>query len=201
MQYAKLHLPIDSQLQLLIDRGLRVNDCMQAKAVLAAIGYYRLAAYLYPLRQIKPGEERTTEWNFRFDEFQSNSHFEDAVALYDFDSRLRRLIFEGLEKFEVALRSQIANKAGMVDVFVHLRRNMLDPHECSKIPKGSRRDSYQIWLAKYHEQVERASGEDFLRHHKARYGKELPVWVIMEIIDFGSVTHLFNFLPVATKKG
>ena len=38
-----------------------------------------------------------------------------------------------------------------------------------------------------------------MKHHKARYGEALPVWIVMEIIDFGSVTHLFKFLPVATK--
>ena len=37
----------------------------------------------------------------------------------------------------------------------------------------------------------------FVKHHKARYREAVPVWVVMEIIDFG--THLFNVLPVASK--
>lgn len=199
MEYSKPHLTLDQQLQLLADRGLEIEDWELRKADLANIGYYRLAAYLYPFRRLKPSELRTTEWNFRFDEFEAGARFGDAIALYDFDCRLRRLLFDGLEKLEVSLRSQIANVAGEVDTQIHLRRDLLDPRECGKRPRGSNRDSYQLWFSKYREQLERASSEDFVKHHKARYGEALPVWVVMEIIDFGSVTYLFNFLPVATK--
>lgn len=199
MKYSKPHLTLDQQLQLLADRGLDIDDWELRKADLAAIGYYRLAAYLYPFRRLKPSKLRTTDWNFRFDEFEDGARFGDAIALYDFDCRLRRLLFDGLEKLEVSLRSQIANVAGEVDTHIHLRRELLDPRECGKRPRGSDRDSYQLWFSKYRGQLERASGEDFVKHHKARYGETLPVWVVMEIIDFGSVTYLFNFLPVATK--
>ena len=199
MEYSKPHLTLDQQLQLLADRGLEIDDWELRKTDLANIGYYRLAAYLYPFRRLKPSEQRTTEWNFRFDQFEGGARFEDAIALYDFDCRLRRLFFDGLEKLEVSLRSQIANVAGEVDTHIHLRRNQLDPRECGKRPRGSNRDSYQLWFSKYREQLERASGEDFVKHHKARYGEALPIWVVMKIIDFGSVTYLFRFLPVNTK--
>lgn len=199
MEYSKPHLTLDQQLQLLADRGLEIDDWELRKADLATIGYYRLAAYLYPFRSLKPPELRTTDWNFRFDEFEDGARFTDAIALYDFDCNLRRLLFNGLEMLEVSLRSQIANFAGEVHTHIHLRRDLLDPRECDKRPRGSNRDSYQLWSTKYREQLERASGEDFVKHHRARYGEALPVWVVMEIIDFGSVTYLFNFLPVATK--
>ena len=199
MPYEKPHLSFESQLQLLMDRGLLVDDHERAKFHLSIIGYYRLSAYLYPFRLLKPVEQRSTAWSFRFDEFQAGSKFEDAIALYEFDSELRRLLFQGLETFEIALRSQIAHHAGQVDVFIHLHRQMLDPKECSKRPKRSKRDSYQIWFSKYKEQMARASGEDFMKHHRARYGGEIPIWIAMEVIDFGSVTHLFSFLPVETK--
>ena len=180
-------------------RGLTIDAWEQARAQLDSIGYYRLAAYLYPFRRLKPRDSKTTDWNFRFDEFQDESHFEDAVALYDFDSRLRRVLFEGLESLEISLRSQIANAAGEQDIYIHLRRELLDRRACNKRPRESNQDAYRIWLSKYQKQIMRASGEDFIKHHKARYGDELPVWVAMEVIDFGSVTHLFNFLPVSIK--
>ena len=199
MEYLKPHLTLDQQLQLLAKRGLTINAWEQARTRLDGIGYYRLAAYLYPFRRLKPRDLKTTDWNFRFDEFEDESYFEDAVALYDFDSRLRRVLFEGLERLEISLRSQIANAAGEEDIYIHLRRELLDRRACNKRPKGSSQDAYRIWLSKYQKQIIRASGEDFIKHHKARYGDKLPVWVAMEVIDFGSVTHLFNFLPVSIK--
>lgn len=63
MKYSKPHVTLDQQLQLLADRGLDIDDWELKKADLTAIGYYRLTAYLYPFRRLKPSELRTTDYN------------------------------------------------------------------------------------------------------------------------------------------
>lgn len=207
MRYQKPHLSLDQQLELLRQRGLLISNPDESRRALAEIGYYRLAAYLYPFRKPKPEDLRTTHWNYRFDEFEPSSTFESAIAIYDFDRRLRHVLFEGLELLEVGLRSRISNCAGTVDVFIHLKPELLDADECARRSKGSSKTRYDQWRSKYREQVRRASGEDFIKHHRSRYGEhhrsryddELPVWLALEVSDFGSITHLYNLLPKDVK--
>lgn len=195
MRYQKPHLSLDQQLELLHERGLLISNSDESRCALAEIGYYRLAAYLYPFRKPKPKDLRTTKWNYRFDEFEPSSTFENAIAIYEFDRRLRHVLFEGLELLEIGLRSRISNCAGKVDVFIHLKPELLDADECAKRSKGSGKTRYDQWRSKYREQVSRASGEDFVKHHRARYyGDKLPVWLALEVSDFGSITHLYNLL-------
>ena len=93
-KYEKSHLTFEQQLAQLQKRKLIVENPANAICALEKIGYYRLAAYLYPFRKDKPKSRRTTKFNYRYDEFKPNHSFEQAVALYDFDRRLRLLLLE-----------------------------------------------------------------------------------------------------------
>ena len=50
MKYTKPALTYNQQLDLLISRGLQVNDRNKALLILSQISYYRLSAYCIPLR-------------------------------------------------------------------------------------------------------------------------------------------------------
>lgn len=198
-KYNKPHLTFEQQLALLEDRKLVIEDPANAIRALGKIGYYRLSAYWYPFRKNKPKYLRTTKFNYRYDEFEPNHSFEQALALYDFDSRLRLLLLEALGQIEIQLRTKIAYFAGEIDGFIHLRRSLLDKKECERVPRRSKQDSYSYWQENYKKQLKRARSEDFIRHHMERYGEELPIWVATEILDFGSVSKLFEFLPKNVK--
>ncbi len=43
---------------------------------------------------------------------------------------------------------------------------------------------YDIWREKYHASLYR-SKEEFIAHFEDKYGKNLPIWVSVEIWDFG----------------
>lgn len=193
--YSKPHLSIEQQLALLKARGLEITDEERCQQVLTQVGYYRIAAYLYPFRKLKPRRQRTTQWNYRYDDFEPGHSFTEAVNLYKFDEELRTLVFEGLTQIEVALRTSIAYHAGKRDKFIHLHRAELDENACSKIPKYNNVDSYTLWKKKYKEQLEQANGEDYIRHHLERYGSQVPIWIATEFLAFGSIVHLFNYLP------
>lgn len=197
--YDKPHLTFENQVEQLQRRCLTIANPVEAINTLEKIGYYRLSAYWYPFRKMKPEERRTTPFNYRFDEFEPNHSFEQAVALYQFDERLRHLVLEALGVIEIQLRTKIAYYAGNIDRFIHLDRALLDQKQCSYIPKNQHKDSYAIWLSKYNKQLSRARSEDFIRHHQARYGQRVPIWIASEILDFGSVSKLFDFLPKTLK--
>lgn len=197
--YAKPHLKIGDQIELLQQRGMGFADTKHAEKQLARYGYYRLAAYWYPFRVMKPEKLRTTPFNQRYDYFCEGTSFETALDLYEFDVKLRRLVLRGIELIELCLRTQVAYHGGKQDKFIHLHRENLDETECSVQPKNSKQDSYDFWLSRYKRQVRRAESEDFIQHHNQTYGGDLPVWIAIEILDFGAVTKLFDYLPVEVK--
>ena len=80
-------------------RGLDCSDVSDAEALLKSIGYYRLSGYLYPFLKI-PKEEHL---------FKVKSSLGKAIQLYDFDRDLRLLIFNQIERIEIAVRSAIVN--------------------------------------------------------------------------------------------
>jgi len=74
-------------------RGLAIADEARAIAYLSNIGYFRLSAYLYPLLDT-PKENHI---------FKSGSTFDMALDMYRFDRKLRILLFNEIEKIEVAI--------------------------------------------------------------------------------------------------
>ena len=94
---------------LLKSRGLIISNEQKAKNYPTTIGYFRFTAYLYPLLK----NPKTDHW------YKDNATFEMALDMYRFDRKLRILLFNEIEKIEVAIRSAmndlISNALG--DVF------------------------------------------------------------------------------------
>ena len=80
-------------------RALIFDDESEASAYLFNISYNRLRAYTYPFQE--NGED--SEHNFT----RKDIHLRDIIDLYCFDRRLRSLIFNAIEKIEVAVRTKI----------------------------------------------------------------------------------------------
>ena len=93
--YASAH----DLVSLLQSRGLTIADTAKAERYLEFIGYYRLSAYMYPLLQMPKEQHR----------YKPNTTFDQVMMLYRFDKKLRLLIFNEIEKIEVAVRSAIVN--------------------------------------------------------------------------------------------
>lgn len=199
--YTKPHLTYTEQLELMARRGLRAHDNRKCIESLRRIGYYRLSGYAYPFREIKPEENRTSPLNFRYDNFLPSYYVEDAVALADFDRKLRGVILEGIDIIEIGLRTQVAYIAGSKDKYFHLNRNALDSKACGYIKKGdtSDLDAYDRWLDRYEDLIGQAKSEDFVRHHLAQYGRDVPIWIATEFLDFGALSRLYSMLDDATK--
>ena len=89
----------EESIEILKSRGLIVSDENKARHYLSHIGYYRLSAYMYPLLCM-PKEQHI---------FKEGASFDKIMMLYRFDKKLRMLLFNEIEKIEVAIRSLIVN--------------------------------------------------------------------------------------------
>ncbi len=195
-RYQKPHLTFDEQLDLLAARGLAIPDRDSARAALSAIGYYRLSAYLYPLRSWLPEDERGTASpaSHRSNEFVQGAEFRHAVDLWNFDRKLRLTLLDAMERIEISLRTSVAYVLGRRDPFGHLRLSSLDEQQCDYRRPGSDRTKLEDWCDRYYKQQDEAKPEDFVKHHLHKYGEPFPVWIAVEFLNFGSVVRLHSML-------
>ena len=87
----------ENLVNLLDSRGLQICDRNKAIQYLDNIGYYRLSAYMYPLLKMP----KTAHL------YKEGSSFKKVMMLYRFDKKLRLLMFNEIEKIEIAIRRAV----------------------------------------------------------------------------------------------
>lgn len=188
---AKSWKSIDEQIKILHDRGIIIDDESRAALFLSRVGYYRLSGYWYPFRQFGSDRKRT-------DNFIDGTSFENVVGLYLFDRKLRLLALDAIERIELAVQVQVAHILGERDPMAHLNSSELHGNFTKKTRHWDGLTDHQRWLASYEKLKGRASKKEFVRHNISKYG-ELPVWVAIEVFDFGCLSKLYAGLQVADK--
>lgn len=188
--YNRPHLSFAEQLAKLKERGLTVADDAAAIEWLRNLGYYRLSAYWYPFRQRQVVQASPNQLANRvLDTFVPGSTFEAAVALYRFDKRLRLLLMDAIEQIEVAARVDIAHYLGVKHTFAQEEAGLLDG-KFTAAGHGGTPSKHADWLSKLAACTDR-SKEEFVNHYKTKYGTPLPIWVSIEVWDFGLISWFF----------
>lgn len=100
-----------------------------------------------------------------------------------------------MERIEVSLRVEIAYLLGKRDAFAHIDINQFHPSFVRKSVKSGRQTVWDAWLEKYQGLVSR-SKEDFVRHYLANHGPNIPVWVAVEVFDFGALSQLISMMKI-----
>lgn len=198
--YNKPHRTYEQQLALLKSRGLEITNDDIALEYLRRLGYYRLSGYWYPCRQLISASSHRSKpvRPQRKDEFMPGLRFQDAVELYVFDKKLRLLILDAIERVEVACRGDIAYLLGKKDRFAYNNPSLLYGNFTKKIDDKTGKTKHQEWLIK-HDQLIQRSKEDFVEHYKIKYGLPLPMWVAIELWDFGLLSTFYKGMVVQDK--
>lgn len=97
----KKALTISKQILLLEERGIVFDNKSKAEEILLDIGYYRLGFYAFPFERTFPNLSN------RSHKYVKGTTFRSIYDLYLFDTRLRRLLLNALDRIEVNLRSRI----------------------------------------------------------------------------------------------
>lgn len=205
MAYDKPWKSYDDQLNQLIQRGLIVTHRNKALEYLRRIGYYRLSGYWFPFRE-RSGDccplvaptgrrkfKRGDKDNLVLDTFKYGASFENAVDLYVFDKKLRMLAMDALERIEIALRVDISYSLGKKDPFAYLKPELLFDGFAKKLNEKTGLTRHHEWLTRQAGLISRTR-EEFITHNKTKYGFPLPIWVVSEIWDFGTMSILFDGL-------
>lgn len=182
MQYKKKCMMPDQLVPLLRSRNLEFKGYSEEEAenYIGHIGYFRFSAYLDILRK----EPKKVGGFPKDDRFMDGETFDHALALYRFDRKLRMILFNELEKIEIAIRSAIVNIVSyeLNDVFW-----LTNPDYFESPPLFKHATSLKIIKQKV-----KNSNENFILHFKQRYVDEFPpAWMIAEILTFGSLYEIF----------
>jgi len=171
MKYTKSHLPIEQQIISLKQQGLVIKDNNTAAITLSNISYYRLKAYIFPFQD--NDDQQFTKGDINFD---------DIVALYRFDCRLRTLLFNALAKIEIALRTKLIHEYCI---------ETGDSHWFTDKSLYFNLYKFDFIMEKIGEDVNR-SDEDFIKHYQTKYSSPdlPPAWMTLETLSFGNISKL-----------
>jgi len=172
----KPFLSVPQQLDHLKFAGMHIEDETAAAGILERVSYYRLInAYALGLYADK-GKHR----------FRDGVTFWQVYSLYAFDNRLRHVMAELLEEFEVLFRTRLANYIG----------EHYGPLGYTK-PVMFVNGDYHGEMLEALEREKGAQGKSpIVQHHTAKYGGDMPIWAAVEILPFGTVSKLYkNMLP------
>lgn len=179
-RYLKPHRTYTEQVAILESRGLKISDPASAAATLSHIGYYRLSGYSYPYR--RPGKPRR-------DDFELGTTWEQIISLYNFDRKLKLHMLDAIERIEIAMRVRVGYVLGQRNSFAHKNPAHLDPR-FSRAKPGRSESEYQKW-SRLTSDAFAYSNEEFASHFKKFYDGNAPIWVLTEVMDFGSLSRLY----------
>ncbi len=166
---------------LLKNRGLSIANEQKAVSYLANIGYFRLSAYLYPLLK----DPKTSHL------YKEGSTFEMALDMYRFDRKLRILLFNEIEKIEVAIRSAMNNliSISLNDVFWMTSGQYFRSFT-----------NFEKTRTIIQSEMKRTK-EEFIEHFCNKYADPFPpAWMISEIIPLGVLCGIYNNFKIAGVK-
>lgn len=172
-------MTIDEQIKNLKDLGLIVKDEEYARKILNDISYFRLIkAYSLNLK-------------YKNSNYNEQVTFEHIVKLYLFNANFRQILFPQIEKIEINTRCRIGNSfANKYGVLGHM-----DSNNFANIYY------HKLFIEDIREEVKRNSKAPFVKNFRENYeGGELPIYALVEIFSFGTLSKFYKNMKNADKK-
>ena len=167
----------DQQLQILSDRGIIIDDPEKCRRILQNINYYRMTAYFLPFKisdkQYIPGTSMMR-----------------VYRIYEFDRKMRRILFSPLEEVEIYFRARLAYLHG----HKYGETGYLDSQNYR--PKHN----HQKFIEKLNNEISSNATVPFVQHHLTKYNGVFPVWAAMELFTFGMLSFFYADLRSADQK-
>ena len=165
------------QVELIRQKGFMIEDTEACIAFLQQANYYRLSAYFLPFR--RPDKS-----------YFPGIPLRRIQRIYEFDSRLRGLLFHIIETIELHLRTQLAY------YFAH--------HYGPLGYLDSKNYSAKHRPLEFQKQIDRRIRDNrktlVVRHHKEQYNGQFPIWVMIEFYTMGMLSVFFSDWTSQDKK-
>ena len=174
---AKEAISFEEQLGKLKSRGLFIGDEEKCLDFLRSVNYYRFTAYLLPFKQ-KDGT------------YIPGTTFDRVFQIYEFDRKLRTLLFSIIEEIELYLRSQLAYYfAHTYGPLAHLKEEYYNG-----------RHNHRIFMKTVDSAVKNNKNTLVVKHHAKKYKGLLPIWVIVDFMSIGNLSYFYCDWQIDDKK-
>ncbi|MDR1023906.1 MAG: Abi family protein [Prevotellaceae bacterium] len=175
---------IPDQIALLKQRGMIFRDEAQARDRLQNISYYRLKGYWWDMQS-----DTTLHL------FYPSVCFEDVLERYDFDRKLRLILFGGIERIEIAVRTSLIYHLSLAyGGLWYLNPALFEI--ASKIKNGVSKTTHLHTLGELQKEFVR-SQELFIKDHQRRCpGQPADAWKILEIASMGTLSKLYKSIKI-----
>ena len=156
----------------------------QAHDLLKNISYYRLKGYWWDA-QLDPIQHS----------FQSGTCFEDIIERYDFDRKLRQILFGSIEQIEIAVRSKMIYHLSIAyGGLWYLNPALFDSR--IHVIDGESKTAHRKVLEDLQKEFNR-SQEIFIKNHQRLHlGQPADAWKILEVASMGTLSKLYKNLKI-----
>lgn len=187
--FNKAPLSFQDQISLLKSRGLNIPNEPKALSYLQEISYYRLSAYFLSYQSVK-------------DTFNEHTNFEQIIKTYTFDRELRLLVFDCIERIEVAIRTQFIYTMALN----HSDSHWQDDQTHFITPYYNKIGQLINPFADFQSIISKAktarTPEVFIKHYIDNYHTPVnpPSWMCLELLTIGELSHLYKGLKSNSDK-
>lgn len=184
--YMKEFKTIDEQINLLISRGIVIQDIDNTKKLLITNNYYNI---------INGYKDLFLDEN---NNYIKGTTFEEIFALYDFDRSLREILLKYILKIENTLRALISYNFSKyhgndnylkIDSFETLSNTNANANTQLK-----RIEYIQELIIKIQQKTANAIGtKEYIKHYMLNYGF-VPLWVLINVFSFGELSKFLELM-------
>lgn len=164
---------IAEQIELLQGRNMGFKDAAAAPHFLSNISYYRLKGYWWEMQDDKVNHH-----------FQDESYFEDVIELYNFDRHFRLIVFNAIERIEIALRTKLVYHLSLSYGAEWYLDSSLFPNKYY----------FSDFQTKIHQELTDSSEEFIVKHYQNHPDENPESWKALEVITLGALSKLYRNL-------
>lgn len=176
---------LEEQIDILINKGLVIEDIEKAKEILLRENYFFISGYRHPF--MKSETDRT---------FIEGTTFRELYAMFYFDRQLRNIIFKNILIVENNLKSILAYVISKNHGFKE--HNYLNPNNFVKDQRKNRQINDLIRKMKRQISVN-GKQHTATAHYLNKYGY-IPLWIVVKVLSFGIVGELYTVLQFQDQK-
>lgn len=180
-----VHKSTKEQVQILIDRNMKVEDTEKAEQTLNTVSYYKIKEFATPF--LIKGQQKQ--------DYNSIS-FERIISRYYQDKNLRISLLHAIEDIEVALQTQISHVLGQGQdgAYGYLNfSNWCNKDEYCKHYLKLREQEFKNQLRK---SVSKSTSREISDKMKLDKTKYPPIWLAVSLLTFGQLVNLVELMSM-----
>ena len=182
---SKTFKTLDEQIDILVNKGLVVDDVEATKSILLRENYFFLSGYRHLF--MDPIDNK---------KYLEGTTFKELYSMFLFDRQIRNIIFKNILIVENNLKSILAYVMSKNHGFKE--NNYLNPNNFVRDSRKNRQINDLIRKMKRQISVN-GKQHTATAHYIINYGY-IPLWVVVKVLSFGIVGELYTILQYQDQK-